>query len=691
MKKIKRLLSLVLTVMLILTAAQIGNVSANAEKTTHWMTVSVRETGVYKIEPVNYEYDYYGLNALWDENDNLVQYYDKLGGYPLVANQEYLPVIKGCEYWQVTKIADTIFPDTKSSGWYNDAVTYAVGRGIMSGYSNGNFGTSDSIQRQDFLVMLARLDGVDLEEYNYDCLKFSDVGRNSYYEAAVNWGAENGIVTGYNSYTFGVGDKVTREQLVTFLYRYAKFKSYNTVYSSNVVSIVSNQYNDFRNVSGFAREAILWAIDKGVISGKTNTTIVPQGKAQRCEVAKIMFNIYFLNIFKEADDDILLPVSGTVKFASTIDPRDDGTQYVIDAFEDKYDINVKIVSCTMDGYIAEMTALIAAGMSPDVGRSNGDFPACVAYLDSLDKANIDYTDPIWKQNTFKLSTFNGSPYMCDTWGNYWTEFDICVYSKPLLNAAGCPTPQQLDAQGQWTWDNFMMIAEKCTQTEGAPAGYISTETALNMAGGSVFKIQNGRIVSGIDAYTTAIFKKYAESYKKGILNNQSSRGIIEGTTAIGTCHAWSLRKDGDLFGRGSNCADLGFWYLPAYTAGGARPVTGYFRGWGIMRGAQNPVGGGIFLRHYLDVNNYDTQNAFISEEAKQFFYQLTAQELDDYNPYLTYVGLNEAIAGVRYNQDIYSVMKTEPASIESKMPAVKAAADKGVKNFNDHIVRYTNY
>ena len=298
MKKIKRLLSLVLTVMLILTAAQIGNVSANAEKTTHWMTVSVRETGVYKIEPVNFEYDYYGLDALWDENDNLVQYYDKLGGYPLVANQEYLPVIKGCEYWQVTKIADTIFPDTKSSGWYNDAVTYAVGAGIMSGYKNGNFGTSDSIQRQDFLVMLARLDGVDLEEYNYDCLKFSDVGRNSYYEAAVNWGAENGIVTGYQNGKFGVGDKVTREQLVTFLYRYAKYKEYDYSYTNNRETVVSGQYKDFKNVSAFAKSPILWAIEKGVISGKTTTTIVPQGKAQRCEVAKIMYNIYLNDIFK---------------------------------------------------------------------------------------------------------------------------------------------------------------------------------------------------------------------------------------------------------------------------------------------------------------------------------------------------------------------------------------------------------
>lgn len=380
----------------------------------------------------------------------------------------------------------------------------------------------------------------------------------------------------------------------------------------------------------------------------------------------------------------------TVKFASTIDPKDDGTQNVVDSFEAKYGMKVEIVKCTLDGYVQEMQGLIANGSSPDVGRSNGDFPACVAYFDSLDKAKIDMSDPIWNQNTFRLTTFNGQPYMCDTYGCYWTELDIVMYSKRLLKAAGCPTPQDLDAQGQWTWDNFMMIAEKCTQKMGAPAGCIFTkELGLHMGGGSVFKIQNGKIVNGIDAHSTAVIKKYAEAKKKNILNFQSTVGIAEGTTAIGTGHAWSLRKDGDLAARGAQVADIGFWYLPAFTAGGARPATGIFRGFGIMRGAKNPVGGGVFLRHYLDVNNYDTANAFINEDAKTFFFQLTTQDYSTgYNPYLTYVGLNEAVAGLNYAKDIYAVMDMDPSAVDGKMAAVKAAVDKGAKNFNDHINKY---
>ena len=276
----------------------------NAKRVTDWK-IDVDTTGIYNITP-NKTLNGFTKDSITvsDKNGNAVKYNDQKQGYPLVSGQEYT-VVLNIDYtdtnnlsWKLTKKADTIFPDTSSSGWYNDAVTYAVGAGIMSGYKNGKFGTSDSIQRQDFLVMLARLDGVDLNVYGAKKSAFPDVPEGSYFEAAVNWGSEKGLVTGYQNGKFGVGDKVTREQLVTFLYRYAKYKGYDFSHTDDRQTIVSAQYNDFKKVSGFATDPILWAIEKGVISGKTNTTIVPQGNAQRCEVAKIMYNIFLNDIFK---------------------------------------------------------------------------------------------------------------------------------------------------------------------------------------------------------------------------------------------------------------------------------------------------------------------------------------------------------------------------------------------------------
>lgn len=385
----------------------------------------------------------------------------------------------------------------------------------------------------------------------------------------------------------------------------------------------------------------------------------------------------------------------TVKFASTIDPKNDGTQNVIDSFEAKYKIDVEIVACSLQGYIAEMQILINNGESPDVGRSNGDFPGCLAYFDSLDKAKIDFDDPIWNQTTFKMSTFNGKPYMCDTYGNYWTELDIVMYSKSALEDAGFTEgvdfPMDLYNKGQWTWEAFLNIAEECSKVTGKPMGHATYEMALHACGGNVYSIKDEKIVSGINAKTTEIMKSYAQGRKDGIINNIGSRGLATGDTAIVIEHAWNLRNDSDVAAAGLKKADIGFCYLPSYKAGEGTPATGIFRGFGVMRGAKNPEGAGVFLRHYLDVENYkeNLETAFINAEAKTFFFKLTGQDWgENYNPYLTYGGLSTPVSGVNYNQDIYSAMYGDPSAVDSKMAAVAKATQTGADALNDHIQKY---
>ena len=256
--------------------------------------------GSYDIEDKLYDW----AAVFIDEQNNIVKFDEKTGTWPLVAGREYAFFLwrdfyngAGSYSFCFRKGMDTVYPDTSKTGWYHDAVTYVTGRGIMSGYSNGKFGTSDGIQRQDFLVMLARLANADLDEYMYKS-EFPDVKAGSYYEAAVNWGYENGIVTGYQNGEFGVGDKITREQIVTFLYRYAdNYCDRDTSVSSSAENNALGKYSDYRKVSGFAKAPMLWALENGVLSGKTASTIVPHGNAQRCEVAKIMYNIFLNDVF----------------------------------------------------------------------------------------------------------------------------------------------------------------------------------------------------------------------------------------------------------------------------------------------------------------------------------------------------------------------------------------------------------
>lgn len=387
-------------------------------------------------------------------------------------------------------------------------------------------------------------------------------------------------------------------------------------------------------------------------------------------------------------------------FATTIDPKDDGTDYVVSKFEEEYGIEVEIVVPTLADYNAEMSNLIASGKAPTVGRSNGDAPIYIGYFQSLDAAQVNYEHEIWNQNTFKLSTYNGSPYLLDTVGNFWTELDMVVYSKSLLAAANCPTPEDLDKAGNWNFDTFLMIGQKtAAAVENCKgASFHLPDSLLHMAGAAVYRVDsNNYIVNGIDAQTTSVIQKIAQGFKDKYIVNRGEggpEGLIDGTVAITTSYTWALRKDGYLKSH-KNYNDLGFYYLPAFEKGGERPVTGLFRGWGIMKGCnENPetgskaaVAGGLFLSEYLNVENYDLDSSFLTEEAKTFYFKMCSlySETNSYNPYYTYTDLNEGISGVDDDSVVYSMFYVDPSQVPTMMASVKSSVQSGVDNLNKYI------
>ena len=265
---------------------------------------NVDTTGIYTIIPSDAEdYDMATDVVVYNKLGEVVLYNAKLGGFPLVKGQVYLAVF--AEDLELpydvevtaTLVVTKLFPDTSAADWYSDAVSYALGSGIMSGYADGDFGTTDSIKRQDFILMLARYAGVDLDTYKDVECTLTDVQDGAYYEAAINWALAEGVTTGYDNGEFGVGDKMTREQIVTFLYRYAQAIGVDVTVDDGAAEALAAQYADFGKVSSFSKEAIVWALETGVISGKNPTTIAPQGSAQRCQVAQIMYNIFLNETF----------------------------------------------------------------------------------------------------------------------------------------------------------------------------------------------------------------------------------------------------------------------------------------------------------------------------------------------------------------------------------------------------------
>jgi hypothetical protein len=172
------------------------------------------------------------------------------------------------------------FTDVPADAWYESAVQYVYEKGLMTGTSSTTFSPTRTTTRAMIVTILYRLEGSPAVSGSS---AFSDVSAGQYYTDAVTWASANGIVTGYSDGRFNPGSLLTRQQLATILYRYAAYKGYDVTASTDL-----SAYTDGASVSDYARTAMAWANGNGLINGTTTTTLTPAGSATRAQVAAIL-------------------------------------------------------------------------------------------------------------------------------------------------------------------------------------------------------------------------------------------------------------------------------------------------------------------------------------------------------------------------------------------------------------------
>ena len=177
---------------------------------------------------------------------------------------------------------DMPFIDVNPNSWYYSAIEFVYNKGIMNGVTASSFNPDGTITRGMIVTMLWRMAG----EPSAVAAGFADVAADSYYAKAIAWAANNGIIEGYSASSFGPNDAITREQLATVLYRYAKYLGYTTTGSS------LSGYYDASRVSSWAKDAMGWAVKNGVVTGLSSTWLNPNGTASRAEAAQMFMNFY---------------------------------------------------------------------------------------------------------------------------------------------------------------------------------------------------------------------------------------------------------------------------------------------------------------------------------------------------------------------------------------------------------------
>lgn len=174
------------------------------------------------------------------------------------------------------------FTDNPVTYWAHNDIDSVIALNLFKGTSGTTFGPDIVMSRCMLITVLYRLEGSpNVTGYEN---RFTDVDADGYYYNALLWGSHNNISNGYSDGRFAPDDPLTREQLVTFLHRYANYKGYNTDVYTDI-----GGYSDAAKVSPFARESMCWAIGAGIVNGTGNNTLSPQDSALRAQVAA-MFN-----------------------------------------------------------------------------------------------------------------------------------------------------------------------------------------------------------------------------------------------------------------------------------------------------------------------------------------------------------------------------------------------------------------
>ncbi|MCR4962781.1 MAG: S-layer homology domain-containing protein [Firmicutes bacterium] len=171
--------------------------------------------------------------------------------------------------------------DVNEGDWFHAYVDYVIEKGLMQGVSTNEFAPNSPLTRGMIVTILYRLAGSPAAAGDNP---FEDVAAGQWYADAVIWANRNGVVEGYGNGKFGPNDLITREQFAAILYRYEQNKGGG--FTGAWMFLLD--YEDAGQISEWADEAMHWCVMKEIITGRSATTLVPQGNATRAEAAAML-------------------------------------------------------------------------------------------------------------------------------------------------------------------------------------------------------------------------------------------------------------------------------------------------------------------------------------------------------------------------------------------------------------------
>lgn len=380
----------------------------------------------------------------------------------------------------------------------------------------------------------------------------------------------------------------------------------------------------------------------------------------------------------------------TVRFATWIDHTETEGAVPLANFEADTGLKVELYIVKQKGYTNTIMTKMMAGDIPDVfvnNDGNEGFPATLQIAAPINKVStVDLNDPIWDQSMLATGTIDGNVYLVNTIGTPWSGSNMVFYNKNLFKENGFKTPEDYYKEDKWTWANLLKCAK---EIKGLGADYKGVLVEADIMHGSLgtsfvkYNYKTGVFSSGInDKALLEGFQWYADAKEQGYLDGSKS-SFIAGKCGLYITGTYGLKNTG--YFKDMNPEDVGFTYLPTLEDGETPIISSIYRMYGICDKAPNADAAGYFIRYWLDPDNYDLQNTFLTTAAGNWYYTVVNTVADQ-----KYFCFDKAAANL-IGEDVKVLwdpaknassagVKTALDSVSNKVDQAVAAANKLVQD-----------
>ena len=421
-------------------------------------------------------------------------------------------------------------------------------------------------------------------------------------------------------------------------------------------------------------------------TSNTSSKTTVSGDASNVEVQRPSGWVATENPYEKMPESIK---GQTVRYATWIDHYNTEGAVPLANIENDIGIKAELFTVPQGGYFDQLMAMIATGDVPDVVKSNegtGCFPLTLQVLQPINKCStVDLTDSIWDQTILETATIDGNIYLVNTIGSPWSGSNLVYYNKALFEENGFKTPAEYYEEGNWTWATMEKVLKDVKSLgEGYQGGYVDVEVLGDSAGASFCKYdyKTATFSSGVsDPKLLATYETYAKWKEAGLVNGNFTQ-FKEGKCGIVITGVYGLKKTGHWMTMDPN--DVGYTYLPALQDGTIGLTSSIYRMYGVCTKAPHADAAGWFIRYWLDPENYELTDTFITNNAGNFYYELTNNPAS--NKYFNFDDGCAVLIGSTSSAVFNSGAKSAAsAQVNTKIQAVSNQVDQAVAAANDLI------